>query len=73
MKSEKKRERKSRTAAQDAASLEEMALYVMFLSEALFEVLSEKCLITHTEMTERMQKLRGRTKLKVVASDQVLQ
>ena len=73
MKREKKREKKSKTAAQDEASLEEMALYVMFLSEALFEVLAEKGLVTHTEMTERMQRLRGRTKLKVVASDQVLQ
>ena len=69
MKREKKKVKKSSTTSQDAASLEEMALYVMFLSEALFEVLSEKGLVTHTEMTERMQKLRGRTKLKVVASD----
>jgi hypothetical protein len=46
-----------------------MALYVMFLSEALFEVLTEKGVVTHAEMTEQMQKLRGRTRLKIVASD----
>ena len=64
-----KRERKIRKTRVESASLEETALYLMFLSEALFEVLIEKGLVTHDEMTARMKKLQRGTELRSVASD----
>ena len=64
-----KRDTKVSKTRTEAASLEETALYMMFLSEALFEVLSKKGLITHDEMAEQMTKLRSSGRLKSMASD----
>jgi hypothetical protein len=64
-----KRDTKARKTRSEVASLEETALYMMFLSEALFEVLAKKGLITHDEMAEQMTKLRNGARLKSAASD----
>ena len=39
------------------ASVAETAIYTMLLSQALFEILEEKGLVTREEVTERMNKL----------------
>jgi len=39
------------------ASIAETAIYSMLLSQALFEILEEKGLVTRAEVTERMEKL----------------
>jgi hypothetical protein len=44
-------------------SVEELAIYNMLLSEALFEILAGKGLITRAEVTERIKKLRSETKV----------
>jgi hypothetical protein len=45
------------------ASIEELAVYNMLLSEALFEILADKGLVTRAEVTERIKKLRSETKV----------
>ena len=45
------------------ASLEEVAHYNMLLTEALFEVLAEKDVLTGAEVKERIKKLKAETKL----------
>jgi hypothetical protein len=65
-----KRATKSGRNRAQAESLEETALYIMFLSEALFEVLAKKGLVTHDEMTQQMKKLRTGFRPKPIASDQ---
>ena len=44
-------------------SIEELAVYNMLLSEALYEILADKGLVTRTEVTERIKKLRSETKI----------
>lgn len=44
-------------------SVEELVIYNMLLSEALFEILADKSLITRGEVTERIKKLRSETKV----------
>lgn len=39
------------------ASVAETAIYTMLLSQAIFEILEEKGLVTRAEVTERMNKL----------------
>jgi hypothetical protein len=39
------------------ASIAETAIYSMLLSQAIFEILEEKGLVTRAEVTERMNKL----------------
>ena len=41
------------------ASIAETAIYTMLLSQALFEILEEKGLVTRAELTERIKKLEG--------------
>ena len=43
------------------ASIAETAIYNMILSQALFEILEEKGLVTRAEVTERMEKLENET------------
>ena len=43
------------------ASIAETAIYTMLLSQALFEILEEKGLVTCAEVTERMKKLESET------------
>jgi len=45
------------------SSIEELAIYNMLLSEALFEILADKGLITRAEVTERIKKLKSETKI----------
>jgi hypothetical protein len=45
------------------ASIEEIAQYNMLLTEALFELLAEKDILTEAEVKERIQKLKAETKL----------
>jgi hypothetical protein len=47
------------------ASIEEIAIYNMLLSEALFELLADKGLVARAEVTERIKKLKSETKLKI--------
>jgi len=51
------------------ASIAETAIYTMLLSQALFEILEEKGLVTHAEVTERMNKLENETKNRVPRSN----
>jgi hypothetical protein len=44
-------------------SVEELVIYNMLLSEALFEILADKSLITRAEVTQRIKKLRSETKV----------
>ena len=43
------------------ASIAETAIYTMLLSQALFEILEEKGLVTRAEVTKRMAKLENET------------
>ena len=43
------------------ASIAETVIYSMLLSQALFEVLEEKGLVTRAEVIERMKKLESET------------
>jgi hypothetical protein len=43
------------------ASIAETAIYTMLLSQALFEILEEKGIVTRAEVTERMKKLESET------------
>ncbi len=45
------------------ASIEELAVYNMMLSEAIFEILADKGILTRVEVTERIKKLRSETKV----------
>jgi hypothetical protein len=47
---------------QVTASVAETAIYSMLLSQAIFEILEEKGLVTRAEVTERMNKLENETK-----------
>jgi len=51
------------------ASIAETAIYTMLLSQALFEILEEKGLVTRAEVTERMNKLENETKNRVPRSN----
>jgi hypothetical protein len=44
-------------------SIEELAVYNMLLSEAIYELLADKGIVTRTEVTERIKKLRTETKV----------
>ena len=44
-------------------SNEKLAVYNMLLSEAIYEVLADKGILTRTEVTERMKKLKSETKV----------
>jgi len=43
------------------ASIAETVIYTMVLSQALFEILEEKGLVTRAEVIERMKKLESET------------
>ena len=43
--------------------IEELAVYNTLLSEALYEILADKGLVTRAEVTERIKKLRSETKV----------
>lgn len=45
------------------ASIEEVARYNMVLTEAIFEILAEKGILTGVEVKERVQKLAAETQL----------
>jgi len=45
------------------ASIEELAVYNMMLSKAIFEILADKGILTRVEVTERIKKLRSETKV----------
>jgi hypothetical protein len=45
------------------ASVETMAYYNMILSEAIFQLLEEKGLLTRQEVKDRMAKVKAETKL----------
>jgi len=45
------------------ASIEEIAHYNMLLTEAIFELLAEKDILTGAEVKERIQRLKAETKL----------
>jgi hypothetical protein len=45
------------------ATIQEIAYYNMFLTEALFELLAEKGILTGEEVMERVKKLRSQTNL----------
>jgi hypothetical protein len=51
------------------ASVAETAIYTMLLSQALFEILEEKGLVTRAELTERIKKLEGETANRMWRSD----
>ena len=51
------------------ASLAETTIYTMLLSQAIFEILEEKGLVTRAEVTERMNKLENETKNRVPRSN----
>ena len=45
------------------ATIEEIARYNMVLTEAIFELLAEKGILTGVEVKERVEKLKKETKL----------
>ena len=45
------------------ATIQEIARYNMLLTEAIFELLAEKGLLTGEEVKERVKKLKSQTKL----------
>jgi hypothetical protein len=45
------------------ASIEEIAHYNMLLTEAIFELLAEKGILTGVEVKERIQRLKAETKV----------
>jgi hypothetical protein len=45
------------------ASIEELAVYNMLLSEAIFEILADKGVLNRAEVTERIKKLKRETKV----------
>jgi hypothetical protein len=44
-------------------SIEELALYNMLLSEAIYEILADKGVLNRAEVTERIKKLKRETKV----------
>ena len=44
-------------------SIEELAVYNMLLSEAIYEILADKGIVTKSEVTERIKKLKMETKI----------
>ena len=44
-------------------SIEELALYNMLLSEAIYELLADKGVLNRAEVTERIKKLKRETKV----------
>lgn len=46
------------------ATLQEVAYYNMFLTEAIFELLAEKAILTGEEVKERVKKLKSETTLR---------
>ena len=44
-------------------SIEELAVYNMLLSEAIYELLADKGIVTRAEVTERIKKLKRETKV----------
>jgi hypothetical protein len=46
-----------------AATIQEIARYNMVLTEAIFELLAEKGILTGVEVKERVEKLKKETKL----------
>jgi hypothetical protein len=44
-------------------SIEELAIYNMLLSEALFEILADKGHVTRAEVTERIKRMKSETKV----------
>jgi len=46
------------------ATIQEIAHYTMLLTEAIFEVLAEKGILTGVEVKERVEKLKQETHLK---------
>ena len=53
-----------RKAGKVTATLQEIAYYNMFLTEAIFELLAEKGVLTGEEVLERVKKLKSETPLK---------
>jgi GMP synthase PP-ATPase subunit len=47
------------------SSVEEIAIYNMLLSEALYEILADKGILTRQEVTERIKKIKSETKLNI--------
>jgi hypothetical protein len=50
-------------AGTTTTTLKEVAYYNMFLTEAIFELLAEKGILTGEEVKERVKKLKNETKL----------
>jgi len=48
---------------QVAATLEEIALYNMLLTEAIFDLLAEKGVLTREEVKARIERLKNETKV----------
>jgi len=44
-------------------SIEELAIYNMVLSEAIYEILADKGILNRAEVTERIKKLKSETKV----------
>jgi hypothetical protein len=44
-------------------TIEELAVYNMLLTEAIYELLADKGIVTRAEVTERIKKLRSETKV----------
>jgi hypothetical protein len=44
-------------------SIEELAIYNMLLSEAIYELLADKGVLSRAEVTERIKKLKTETKV----------
>jgi hypothetical protein len=44
-------------------SIEELALYNIVLTEAIYELLADKGILSRTEVTERIKKLKTETKV----------
>jgi hypothetical protein len=45
------------------ASIEELAIYNMLLSEAIYEILADKGILDRLQVAERIKKLKGKTKV----------
>jgi hypothetical protein len=46
-------------------SIEELAVYNMLLSEAIFEILADKGILSRSDVTERIKKLKRETKVNI--------
>ena len=47
------------------SSLEEISVYNMMLTEAIYQILSDKGILTRAEVTERIEKLKTETKVNI--------